>query len=129
MSVERTHVGGWAVLRPAGQLDLHLGRELREHVDDLCRDGSSQIVLDLAGVAGTDAAGLGTLMGCLRATRAHGGDFRLAALRPDLHQALRVRRAHRIFRLHESVHEAIAAGDPAPRRLRTTRRRRWFARG
>lgn len=125
MSVERTELSGWTVLRPPGRLDLHLGRELTRHVHDLCGGGSSQIVLDLTDVSDADASGVGTLVGCLRTARAHGGDFRLAVVDPDLRKALRLLRADRIFRLHDTVHEAIAAGDPAPRRLRTARRRRW----
>lgn len=116
--------GGWVALGAEGTLDVYLGRNFVRHVTELCAEGSPQIVLDLSGVEAVAPSGFGALITCLRITREAGGDFRLANVRAPLLDVFHRHQIDRIFRLHESVPEAIAGGQPSTRSIARRRRHR-----
>jgi anti-anti-sigma factor len=53
------------------------GVELREEVESLVRDGSLNVVLDLAGVTYVDSACLGEIVLCHKTVCREGGKFKL----------------------------------------------------
>jgi anti-anti-sigma factor len=60
-----------------GRLGVEDGGALREVVRDLSNAARREVVLNLLGVTGVDAAGLGELADALSMVRASGGDLRL----------------------------------------------------
>lgn len=65
---------------PRSELDLATAPELERLLDQLCRDGHRQFIVDLPGLEFLDAAGLSVLLQADRALHAAGG--RLVLTRP-----------------------------------------------
>jgi anti-anti-sigma factor len=78
VAVRSGAVGSWVVLR--GELDLAGAPHLEQVLDQLCRDGVPEIVLDLSGLDYLGAAGLGVFLDADDSLRAAGG--RLILHRP-----------------------------------------------
>jgi anti-sigma B factor antagonist len=74
-------------LRPVGRLDLFSAPSFGEHVARVIGDGHCRLVVDLSGVPFADSTGLAALVAALKATRAAGGDLRVAHT-PDQIQLL-----------------------------------------
>ncbi|MFB9733382.1 STAS domain-containing protein [Ornithinimicrobium kibberense] len=119
----------WTVLRPYGRIDREHAAALVEQVTRTCADTGPHVVLDLSDVLQVDASGLGALVTCLRIARTAGGDLRLVCAPGPVRDRLQRYRTDRVFRLHESVHEAMAAGSPSTRRLRPPAPVRWAGPG
>jgi anti-sigma B factor antagonist len=60
-----------------GRLGVEDGGALHEAVRDLLNAGRREVVLNLLGVTGVDAAGLGELAGAFSMVRTHGAELRL----------------------------------------------------
>lgn len=78
VAVRTGAVGSWVVL--SGELDLASAPHLEQVLDQLCRDGVLEIVLDLSRLDYLSAAGLGVFLGADDSLRAAGG--RLILHRP-----------------------------------------------
>ena len=78
MAVRSGTVGSWVDL--SGELDLAGAPHLEQVLDQLCRDGVPEVVLDLSGLDYLGAAGLGVFLDADSRLRAAGG--RLILHRP-----------------------------------------------
>ena len=73
--------GAWAVVRVAGELDLHTSPQLRDHVLTMVGEGSGmRIALDLTDVGFLDSSSLGMLVTLLKRIRERDGDLRLVGV-------------------------------------------------
>jgi anti-sigma B factor antagonist len=79
-----------AIVDLHGRLGVECGGALHKAVRELLNAGRREVVLNLLGVKGVDAAGLGELADALRMVRASGGELRLV-LRCDTVRELLVR--------------------------------------
>ena len=97
------------VVRVKGSVDGltadSLTTALQSHVDA----GRVRLVCDLSGVVYTSSAGLRALLGTLKATRQQGGDFRLAAVQPNVHKILELSGFTSILKLYRDVDTAVAS--------------------
>ncbi len=97
------------VVRVTGSVDGltadSLSTALQAHVDQ----GRVRLVCDLSGVEYTSSAGLRALLGTLKATRQQGGDFRLAAVQPNVHKILELSGFTSILKLYHDVDAAVAS--------------------
>ena len=80
---------------------------LAEHIEALIAAGQTQLVADLSEVDYTSSAGLRVLLGAAKATRAQGGDIRLAGVRPDVLKVLALSGFTSILKLFDDVDSAI----------------------
>jgi len=101
------------VLTVAGELDVVGGPDLRQEVIRVVRDGDAHLVLDLTGVDFIDSFGLGVLVGALKRTRMLDGDLRLVVAEPRLRRVLELCDLDRVFTLHTTAADALAAPDAA----------------
>jgi anti-anti-sigma factor len=76
---------------------------LREHVTG----GRSRLVGNLAGVDYTSSAGLRALLETVKETRQHGGDLRLAAVRPEVLRVLELSGFTSILQVFADVDAAV----------------------
>jgi anti-anti-sigma factor len=112
ITMKRRH-GAW-VLRLIGPLTRPQGIvDLRAAIERLAGRRQGRILLDLAGVAYLDAAGIGELIGCVHRVRRSGGEIALAAAGDKVREILRLSGAD--LPLADDVDEAL-------RRLRRWRR-------
>lgn len=62
LKVTDGELGGWAVLRVSGEMDLATSPVLRQRVHDAVAEGRRSLVLDLSEVLFCDSSGVGVLI-------------------------------------------------------------------
>lgn len=98
---------GAAVVRISGRLDFTSVAAARAQVVAAIAAGQSRIVADLSGTEFVDSAGLGCLLGGMRAARAAGGDLRIADPSPQVTVLLSLTRMDQVFAVDPTVEEAL----------------------
>jgi anti-sigma B factor antagonist len=101
------------VIRVDSTLDSHAAALIRSDFKRMIADGRAHAVIDLSNVASVDSAGLGSLVCALRAVREIGGCVRLVSSGGRVLQMLEKTALTRVFKVHASVHSALAAFAPA----------------
>lgn len=104
--------GDCAVLRIGGEVDVYTAPRLRERVIQLLAGGVRYVIADLREVDFLDSTGLGALVGSLKRLREQDGSLRLVTGSERVMQVFRLTGLVRVFALHASVPEAIAADQP-----------------
>lgn len=100
---------GRAVIRLTGRLDFLSSGEARQRFVDAVKLGQRALVVDLGEVQFIDSSGLGALIGGLKAARQAGGDLRIARAGEQARTVLALTSLDRVFRIYDSVDEALAA--------------------
>ena len=73
------------------------------------RNGKTRLVADFANVDYTSSAGLRALLTTMKEVRQRGGDFRLAAVRSEVHRVLELSGFTSILKLYGDVDSAVAS--------------------
>lgn len=97
-----------AVLQMVGDIDVHTSPRLRQKLVALTESGQNNLVLDLSAVGFLDSSGIGVLVGGLKRTRAHDGEFHLAGPRDAVRKVFQLSGLTRVFSTHDSVADALA---------------------
>jgi anti-sigma B factor antagonist len=92
-----------------GSVDGTTARELVSSLREQVVGGSARLVGNLAGVDFTSSAGLRALLETVKETRQHGGDLRLAAVRPEVLRVLELSGFTSILQVFEDVDAAVAS--------------------
>lgn len=82
-----------------------LTKALSEHVDA----GRVRLVADFSGVHYTSSAGLRSLLIALKASRKQGGDFRIAAVQPNVLSVLSMSGFTNLIKVFDDVPSAVAS--------------------
>ncbi|MBA2627564.1 MAG: STAS domain-containing protein [Gemmatimonadales bacterium] len=98
-----------AVARISGSVDGLTAEALQAALQAPLDEGVSRLVADLSGVEYTSSAGLRVLLGTLKLSRQKGGDFRLAAVRPNVLKVLELSGFTSILKVYEDVEGAVAS--------------------
>jgi anti-anti-sigma regulatory factor len=94
-------------------LDRRARRAVRLRLQDALKR-SPNVLLNLAGVARIDAAGVGEIVTALRDAVARGGDIKAFGAAPAVEAFLRLVRAHRVMELWNTAQDAaLAFASPA----------------
>src|SRR3954464_11639890 len=101
--------GGWAILRPVGEVDAYWASRLRDHMTRLLEGNGYHLVVDLSAVQFLDSTGIGVLMGGLKRAQARGGEVRLAAATTFVSRVLEITGLDQVFPAFESVSAAVDA--------------------
>lgn len=105
LTIESTTHDDVCIICPHGEIDANTVCDFRQALADL---GAPRcLVIDLAGVAFLDSAGLGALIGAIRRIREAGGDVALAGARPPLRRLLLTTGLDRIVNVEDTVDLAI----------------------
>jgi anti-sigma B factor antagonist len=108
MQIDSRDVGTVRVVRLSGALDAVASGEVRKQLNEVVRDGTMRLVIDLAGVSRIDSTGLGALVTTLKASRDRGGELVLAALTPAVRTVVELTRLHRVFDIYDDADAAAA---------------------
>jgi len=103
--------GDCAVLRVAGEADVHTAPALREQLLDLAAKGAVHVIADMSRVDFLDSTGLGVLVGGLKRLREHGGSLTLVISATRILRLFEMTGLTRVFPAQPSVPAAITA-DP-----------------
>jgi anti-sigma B factor antagonist len=98
-----------ALLILHGEADLHSAPELRERLRATIDDGAANVVLDLSDSTFVDSTSLGVLLGGMKRLRERDGQIHLVVPRPDVRRIFEITLLDRIFPLHETREQALAA--------------------
>ena len=100
---------GIEVVDVEGEIDIYTAPRLRELLIDLVSKGSYQLIIDLDKVGFLDSTALGVLVGGLKRVRAHDGWLDLVCTQERILNIFRITGLTKVFGIHETVDEAIAA--------------------
>jgi anti-sigma B factor antagonist len=103
--------GDCAVLRVAGEVDVHTAPALREQLLDLAAKGAVHVIADMSRVDFLDSTGLGVLVGGLKRLREHDGSLTLVISATRILRLFEMTGLTRVFPAQPSVPAAITA-DP-----------------
>jgi anti-sigma B factor antagonist len=103
-----------AVLAVHGEADLHTAPELRERLRAAIDGGANTVVVDLTDTDFVDSTSLGVLLGATRRLRERHGEMRLVVLRPELRRIFEITLLDRVFQLHDTREQALAALSAEP---------------
>jgi len=101
--------GAVTVVAVTGSIDGLTAEPLQEALEAQVRGGRARLVLDFGAVDYTSSAGLRTLLAVMKEARRAGGDFRLAAVRPDVNRVLELSGFTSILKLFADVDAAVAS--------------------
>jgi anti-sigma B factor antagonist len=105
VTVERR--GEVAVVAVAGNIDATTAPALTDAFAAEIGKGNTRLVADFTAVAYTSSAGLRALLGALKEARQHGGDFRLAGVRPAVFRVLELSGFTSILKYFSDVQGAV----------------------
>ena len=109
MDVKTEQRGDIVVVSITGSIDANTAPALATAFSQEIGQGRSRVVADFAAVAYTSSAGLRALLGALKEARQHGGDFRLAGVRPAVFRVLELSGFTSILKYFPDVNEAVAS--------------------
>ena len=101
---------GKTIVAVGGEIDVYTAPKLRDKITELVGAGSYHLVVDMQQVEFLDSTGLGVLVGGLKKVRAHDGSLQLVCNQDRLLKIFRITGLAKVFVIHESADEALAAG-------------------
>jgi len=102
MRVQTDRRDGVTVVRPQGEIDLHVSGELRRALLDAVNAGGP-VVVEMSGVRYIDSSGIASLVEALQRARTRRQRFRLAAVPESAMRVMRIAQLDRVFSIHDSV--------------------------
>jgi anti-sigma B factor antagonist len=109
LSLETRQDGGRTVIEVGGEIDVYTAPRLRERIAELVADGHHHLVIDMENVDFLDSTGLGVLVGGLKKVRAQDGSMQLICTQERLLKIFRITGLAKVFAIHGSQAEALAA--------------------
>jgi anti-sigma B factor antagonist len=106
---------GRRLVRVSGEVDVHTGPQLRDHLLALVAGGEHDIVVDLSEVSFLDSSGLGVLVMVHKRVRMAGGALQLAGCQPEVVSIFRITALDRVIEMFPTVEDALRdpIEDPA----------------
>jgi anti-sigma B factor antagonist len=101
---------GVRLLAPAGDLDLYVSADLRQQIFSAVADGVERLVVDLLDVTFIDSTALGVLADAAKRLRANAGSLAIVCRDSNILKVLEITGLSRLFRIYDSIPEAISEG-------------------
>jgi anti-sigma B factor antagonist len=111
LTLDTYTLGDRTVVRVGGEIDVYTAPKLREQLVDLVNAGKFHLVVDMESVEFLDSTGLGVLVGGLKRVRAHDGSLHLVCTQERILKIFRITGLTKVFPIHNTVEEAVAATD------------------
>ena len=106
LAIETSDRDGWTVLDAEGELDVYTAPWLRARFREIIGQGGTHLIVDLSEISFIDAAGLGSLVGALKAARVAHGELRLVG-QPALARLLEITGLRHALPLFTSTEAAV----------------------
>lgn len=97
------------VVSITGSVDGLTAEGLLSALGEQVKNGRTYLVGDFTGVEYTSSAGLRALLATTKEVRQRGGDFRLAAVRTEVHRVLELSGFTSILKMYGDVDSAVAS--------------------
>lgn len=110
LTLATREVDGTTIVAVGGEIDVYTAPRLRDKITELVAGGSHDLIIDLEQVEFLDSTGLGVLVGGLKKVRAHDGSLQLVCSQDRLLKIFRITGLAKVFAIHDSTEQALAAG-------------------
>lgn len=97
-----------SIIKVGGYIDTTTSSELEHHLNDLIKQGSYNIIIDLSNVDYVSSAGWGIFISEIKGIREHGGDLKLVGMIPEVYEVFELLEFHYILKAFDSLKDAIA---------------------
>jgi anti-sigma B factor antagonist len=111
LSLTTRSEGDHTIVVVGGEIDVYTAPKLREQLIDLVSAGQYHLIVNMENVEFLDSTGLGVLVGGLKRVRAHEGTLRLVCTQERILKIFRITGLTKVFPIHSSEEEALAATD------------------
>jgi anti-anti-sigma factor len=111
LSTHATYQDGYTLARIGGELDVATAPVAQAFLHALQTENDRYLVVDVAGLMFTDAAGITVLLSASRLAEQRGGWLRLTGARPHLRRLLLILGLAALLPTYDTVH-AAASGHP-----------------
>ncbi|HEY3874821.1 MAG TPA: STAS domain-containing protein, partial [Candidatus Kapabacteria bacterium] len=91
------------------RLDSRTAGQLKAEFLILAQPDIRSLIVDLSEVEHIDSAGISALLLAQRQMTIHEGELRLASVKPEVRTLLEMTQLDRVFRMFDTVEEAVAA--------------------
>ena len=108
MPYEVSDVQGYMVVALAGEVDLSHSPDARKTILD-CLDRRRHVLVDLSEVTYIDSSGVASLVEGFQSAKKQKLQFGLIAVSPPAMAVLRLARLDRVFEIHATLDERVAA--------------------
>jgi anti-sigma B factor antagonist len=112
---EESLAGDLIIIKLQGEVDLYAAPELKQHVNGAIEHGKTKLVLDLTDATFIDSTTLGILVSGMKRLRPRGGMLAVLCPDPTMARIFDITGLNRMFSVHETLDEALAALEDAPR--------------
>lgn len=110
MPVNTRKVGDVTVVDVSGKVTIGAGAEqLRDTVQEALNGGATKILLNLGQATVVDSSGIGEFVSAYTRVTNRGGNLKLAALPPKVHDILTITQLITVFDVYDSEDEAVAS--------------------
>jgi len=109
LKLSNSNKDGIEIVDVEGEIDVYPAPRLRELLIELVNKKNYQLVVNMEKVEFLDSTGLGVLVGGLKRVRAHDGSLDLVCTQERILKIFRITGLTKVFGIHESVDQAIAA--------------------
>lgn len=100
-----------STIKVGGYIDTTTSAEVERALDELVRNGSYNIIIDLGNVDYISSAGWGIFISEIKGIRERGGDLKLANMIPDVYEVFELLEFHYILRAYDTIDEAVKDFD------------------
>jgi anti-sigma B factor antagonist len=118
-AVDRRVEKDLTIVKISGEIDVFTSPRLREMLLEIIEDGGLHLVVDLGEVTFLDSTGLGVLVGIYHRLRARDGSMTFMGVNDRVRRVFHVTQLTKIFTLHRTLEEAVAAHEAAMAAQRT----------
>lgn len=112
-----------SIIKVGGYIDTTTSSELEHHLNELLKQGSYNIIIDLGNVDYVSSAGWGIFISEIKGIREKGGDLKLVGMIPEVYEVFELLEFHYILKAFQTLQEAVndferagkmAAVEPQP---------------
>ncbi|MBA2507010.1 MAG: STAS domain-containing protein [Thermoleophilaceae bacterium] len=105
--------GDTQVIALGGEVDLYTAPEFKERLLEIIESGKKRVVVDLSKATFIDSTTLGVLVGGVKRLRPAGGTLLIVCSDPNITKIFEITGLDRVFQIHPSRDEALAAAAEA----------------
>ena len=110
-ATSETPDGKIVIVEGPERLEANISEDFRKTINRLVDEGKNCLVINLEKTEFMDSSGLGALVSRIAATRANGGDVRLATSSPLILSLLKITHLDKVFKRFDDVAAAIKSFD------------------
>lgn len=109
MKITLEQTQGVDVIHLKGRIIYESENYVKSEIEKHFEAGQKKLVLDLSGLSYINSSGLGILINLLKKIRGQNGDMYLAGLSREISELFRITSLDHVFRIFDTVDEAVAA--------------------